>query len=223
MEPAKDPPTKEPSVHVDLWFPVTGRTLPSDHGYALYSALCRLVPTLHAAENWGLHTLRGEPLAPGIISLSRSPRLGLRLPSERIPLVLPLAGRTLEVRGHVLVLSSPTVITLAPHVALSARIVTIKPFLDPESFTAGLRRQLTALDPACAGAQVALGARKVVTIDGRKVVGFSVRLSALSDRASILLQEHGIGGRRKLGCGVFRKSEQALAVDARPQHREAAE
>ena len=210
-------------MHVDLWFPVTGRTLPSDHGYALYSALCRVVPNLHAAMDFGLHTLRGEPLAPGIISLSRSPRLGLRLPAERIPFVLPLAGRTLEVRGHVLVLGSPTVITLAPHIALSARIVTIKPFLEPEPFTAGLRRQLTALDPDCAEAKVALGARKIVTIDGRKVVGFSVRLSGLSDRASILLQERGLGGRRKLGCGVFRESEQALALDARPQQREAAE
>jgi CRISPR-associated protein Cas6 len=133
-------------------------------------------------------------------------------------------GRTLDVRGHVVVLGAPTVITLAPHAALSARIVTIKPFLDPEPFTAGLRRQLTELDPAGGPeVQIALGARKVVTIDGRKVVGFSVRLSGLADSSSVALQEHGIGGRRRMGCGVFRRSEHELARDVRPRHREAAE
>jgi CRISPR-associated protein Cas6 len=210
-------------VHVDLWFPITGRTLPSDHGYALYGALCRVVPQLHHAASWALHTLRGDPIAPGIISLSRSPRLGVRLPSDQIHVVLPLVGRTLDIRGHVVVLGSPTVITLAPHAALSARIVTIKPFLDPEAFTAGLRRQLTELDPTAAETKITLGARKVLAIDGRKVVGFSVRLFGLSDASSLAVQEHGIGGRRKMGCGVFRKSDHELAIDVRPRHREAAE
>ncbi len=32
---------------VDLCFPVLGQTLPSDHGYALYAALSRVLPALH--------------------------------------------------------------------------------------------------------------------------------------------------------------------------------
>lgn len=209
-------------MQVDLWFPITGRTLPSDHGYAMYGALARAVPKLHDADDWGLHTLRGQPLAPGIIALSRSPRLGVRLPAEQIPVVLPLCGRTLEVQGHVIALGSPTIVTLSPHAALSARLVTIKSFMEPGPFTEAVRRQLAELDPKCAEGSLTLGARKVVTVGGRKVVGFSVRVSGLSDEASLILQEQGIGGRRKMGCGVFRKSEHQLAADARPARKEAA-
>jgi hypothetical protein len=32
---------------IDLAFVLVGRTVPMDHGYALFSALCRVVPALH--------------------------------------------------------------------------------------------------------------------------------------------------------------------------------
>ena len=202
---------------VDLWFPLVGRTLPSDHGYGLYGALCRVAPELHEATDWGLHTLRGQPLGPGLIGLSRNPQLGLRLPAERIPLALRISGRRLDVSGHAVTAGAPTVTPLVASSALSARIVTIKSFMDPGPFAEALHRQLVEIDATLGDAKVTLGARKVITISGRQVVGFSVRIAGLSDEGSLLLQEHGIGGRRKMGCGVFRKSEHELAVDARPQ------
>lgn len=211
-----------PSSTVDLWFPVTGRTLPSDHGYALYGALARALPALHAAEDWGLHTLRGAPLAPGIIALSPSPRLGLRLPAARIADVLPLCGRRLEVRGHFLTLAAPTVVSLAGCTALSARLVTIKPFLEPGPFAEAVRRQLVETDATLGDTHVTVGARKILAIDGRKVVGFSVRVANLSLGGSLLLQEQGLGGRRKMGCGLLRRSEHELGVDRRPPERQAA-
>jgi len=208
---------------VDLWFPiVTGRTLPSDHGYAMYGAISRILPKLHEMDGWALHTLRGKPLGPGVISLSSSPRLGLRLPAEAIGAVLPLAGRKLEIRGHHISLGSPTVVTLLAHSALSARIVTIKSFMDAGPFGEAVTRHLAEIDQRCAEGTVVVGARKVVTIDHKKVVGFSVRISGLSEEASLLVQAKGIGGRRRMGCGVFRKSERDLALDERPM-REAAE
>jgi CRISPR-associated protein Cas6 len=209
-------------VQVDLWFPISGRTLPSDHGYAMYGALARALPDLHDAHDWALHTLRGKALGPGLISLSSAPRLGLRLPAERIPLVLRLCGKTLEVRGHFITLGSPTVMPLTPQEALSARLVTIKSFTEPAPFVEAVRRQLAELGSQCADGSVTLGGRKIVTIGGRRVVGFSVRVSGLSDEASLALQEHGIGGRRKMGCGVFRKSEHQLGADARPVRKDAA-
>src|SRR5262245_22921381 len=205
---------------VDLWFPVTGRTLPSDHGYALYSALCWAVPALHEGPWWGLHTLRGARLLAGTIALSRTPRLGLRLPAERIPVVLALAGRRIDVAGHHLGLGPPTVEALVPVKALSARLATIRPFMEPGPFLQAAQRQLAEMEVV---GTVSLGARKVLRIDGRNVVGFSVRVSDLAPEASLRLQERGLGGRRPMGCGRFRRSERELAADARPARREAAE
>jgi CRISPR-associated protein Cas6 len=206
-------------MKVDLWFPVLGSTLPSDHGYALYGALCRVAPELHGADWWALHTLRGVRAAPGFIALSRAPRLGVRLPAEHIPLVLPLAGRQLEVAGSRVRLGAPTVDALTPHEALSARMVTIKPFIEPESFQRAVEKQVTELGVSAA---VTVGARKILRVDGRKIVGFSVRVTGLDGAGSLLLQEEGLGGRRHMGCGVFRRSAHELTADARPL-REAAE
>lgn len=198
---------------VDLWFPVVGRTLPSDHGYVLYGALCRALPELHEAAWWGLHTVRGTRVMAGTISLSRTPRIGIRLPVEHIPTVLPLAGRRFDIGGHSVGLGAPTVEALAPAAALSARVATIKPLMDVEPFARGAEKQLAEMG---VGGTVALGARKIVRIGGRNVVGFSMRVTGLSPEASICLQEKGLGGRRHMGCGVFRRSEGALAGDRRP-------
>ena len=155
-------------------------------------------------------------MGPGIIGLPPGSRLGLRLDTDRIPLALRLAGRRLDVRLHTLTLGPPTVVPMEPSPALSARIVTIKSFMEPEPFAEAVRRQLVETDASLTTAKVTLGARKVITIDGRRVVGFSVRVTDLPNDASMLIQEQGIGGRRKMGCGVFRKSERDLAPDARP-------
>ena len=198
---------------VDLWFPAVGRTLPSDHGYTLYGALCRVLPALHDADWWGLHTVRGTRVMAGTISLSRAPRIGIRLPAEQIPTVLLLAGRRLDVAGHGIGLGAPTVEALAPANAVSARIATIKPFMEPEPFGSAVEKQLAEMEIS---GTVSVGARKIVRIGGRSVVGFSLRVTGLSPEASICLQEKGLGGRRHMGCGVFRRSERELAADARP-------
>jgi CRISPR-associated protein Cas6 len=204
-------------MKVDLWFPVVGRTLPSDHGYALYGALCRVIPELHEQDDWGLHTFRGEGLGAGIIGLSSRPQLGIRVAAEKIPNVLSLAGQTLDVQGHVVRLGGPTVAALAPTPSLSARLVTIKNFMEPGAFAAAVLQQIVEIDSSSQSARVTVGARKVIRIAGRTVVGFSVRVVDLSEQASTLLQEHGVGGRRKMGCGIFRKSDRDLAVDRRPE------
>ena len=41
--------------YVDLAFRLTGSKVPVDHGYALYSALSRLLPEIHGAKNIGVH------------------------------------------------------------------------------------------------------------------------------------------------------------------------
>jgi CRISPR-associated protein Cas6 len=45
--------------------------------------------------------------------------------------------------------------------------------------------------------------RRTVRIREKEVVGYGLDVSRLTAEASILLQEHGLGGRRPFGCGVF--------------------
>jgi len=45
---------------VDLAFRTTGARIPVDHGYALYSAISRILPWIHADRTIGIHPLRGR-------------------------------------------------------------------------------------------------------------------------------------------------------------------
>jgi CRISPR-associated protein Cas6 len=79
---------------VDLHFPVLGERLPADHGFELYAALSRLVPELHGKGcRVRIGPVRGSYIGEGMLQLDpRFSRLRLRLPTDAIPLALPLAG-----------------------------------------------------------------------------------------------------------------------------------
>ena len=46
--------------------------------------------------------------------------------------------------------------------------------------------------------------RQRIAVAGKRVVGFSVRVAELSPQGSLRLQEEGLGGKRAMGCGLFR-------------------
>lgn len=194
------------SVMAELWFKVQGTTLPSLHGYALYGALCRVQPTFHEAEWLGVHTFHGERIGERSIRIPPGSRLGIRLPSERIGEALSIAGQTLTVGGHTLGIGVPEVRPLLSATSLSARMVTIKGFLEPGTFREAAARQLLALDVS---GEIEVGPRLIQPVNEHKIVGFAMRVHGLSEPASLRLQEVGIGGRRRMGCGLFRPSRVA--------------
>lgn len=186
--------------HVDLAFRVMGPTLPVDHGYALYSAINRVVPALHDARDIGVHPIRGRYVGEGSLHLTPSSRLVIRLPDDRIRPFLKLAGRTLDVDGQLLHVGVPETRALRPAASLYARLVTIKGFMEPEVFLEAARRQLQGMDVT---ADLHLGARRTFRVKDKQVVGFEVTALGLDAKDSVRLQEVGIGGRRRMGCGVF--------------------
>ncbi len=194
--------------YVTVYFPVQGRQLPADHGYALYSAITRQLPALHGATWLGLELLSGIPWKQGIIVLpTRGASLRLRLPADHYGHVLPLAGRRLDIAGHPIRLGIPTARPLLPAASLYARVVTIKKFTDAEPFLDAARRQLDALG-ITALLELPIDEqgrprRRIITIHGKRVVGFSLAAHHLSDEDSLRLQTTGIGGRRAMGCGLF--------------------
>jgi CRISPR-associated protein Cas6 len=185
---------------VDLLFPARAGAIPVDHGYWLFSALATLLPTLHERRDVGIFNLRGTSTVGDSLYLGAG-TLRLRCPVEAIPLFLGLAGRSLDLAGHRIVLGAPTVRALEPVPRLSARLVTLKHAEEEEAFRASALRFIEELT----GGPCALhaGRRRIVTVAGRKVVGFGLELSELTPHASQVLQEQGLGGRRHMGCGLF--------------------
>jgi CRISPR-associated protein Cas6 len=187
-------------AYVELHFPLIGKSLATDHGYALFGAISRIVADAHAGDWLSISTLKGSGCGDGTMRLDQAAPLKIRLPVERVQELLNLAGTRLELNGHPIRLGPPQIHQLKPSPTLYARVVTIKGYTEAEPFLDAVERKLSELEVTVVAS---VGPRRIVRIGHRKIVGFAVVLQDLSDTSSILLQERGIGGRRHMGCGFF--------------------
>jgi len=201
--------------HITVSFGLSGKQLPADHGYLLYSAISRSLQALHGVDWLAVELISGFPAGQGLIALpDRGATLRLRIPANHYRDVLPPAGKRLDIGGHQIRLGLPVARPLDPAPSLYARVVTIKKFTEPEPFIKAVNRKLDSFDVK---ARVELPRdeqgryrRRIVTIHGKSVVGFSVAVRDLNDKDSLTLQSFGIGGRRAMGCGIFNPAEAAV-------------
>jgi CRISPR-associated endonuclease/helicase Cas3 len=202
---------------IELQFPVLGPALPAQHGYDLYAALCRLLPQLHEPDCiWQVGPIFGLPAGGGALRLdARRSRLRLRLPAEDIPCALPLAGQALDVAGLRVRLGAPQVRALDAVPILGAKLVALKVHgtdaPTPEAFLAAVRRQFVGrgihgeagIPLARQGPHAGRPRRGVLRLKGRRIVGYALLVQGLTAHESLALQERGVGGRRRMGCGFF--------------------
>jgi CRISPR-associated protein Cas6 len=196
-------------MHVDLAFTVTvQRSIPVDHGYALYGAVSRVLPTVHTENGVAIHPISGRQFGDGLLMLMPWSTLTLRLPADQIPAVLPLAGKSLQIGDTSLRIGVPQVYALEPATALRSRLVVIKvSHINPgqvteEQFTAAARKQLDTLGIA-PEARLTLGKRRTLRVKDAEIVGYEVLVEGLTAEESLALQEAGLGGKHHMGCGVF--------------------
>ena len=190
---------------VDVGFPARGRTLPVDHGYLLFSALCHLVPRLRDEPEWGVHPILGRPIGSTHLELFQHSLVQLRVPMNHVGHVTELASQSLRVGRHLLKLGVPSVYPLQPARNLRSRCVTVHGHEEPERFEHTLRRELSGLpgSPEIADIEIHVGERRYVRTRSRVVPGFEVTLSNVEPETSLGVQAHGVGGRRYLGLGLF--------------------
>lgn len=192
---------------VELSFPIRGQSFPADHGYGLYASLILLFPELRYTSQLSILTIPGIPDRQGKIFLTDQSHLRIRVPVSKIPLVYPLAGKKIKIGIHEVQTGIPYVSVLQPAPTLRARIVTLKGHLEPQSFLAATRRQMDALGIA-GELSIPLNrdgepSRKTIKVKRYTVVGFTTEVTGLSDEDSLKLQQWGLGGKRRMGCGVF--------------------
>jgi CRISPR-associated protein Cas6 len=208
---------------INVSFSLSGKQLPADHGYLLYSAISKASSSLHGNDWLAIELISGFPSGRGLIVLpERGATLRLRIPAGHYRDVLSLAGKRLDIGGHQIRLGLPVARPLEPAGSLYARVVTIKKFTEPEPFLEAVKRKL---DSFGVKGRVELPRdeqgryrRRIVTIHGKSVVGFSVALHELNDEDSLLLQAgavrvvspcddsikwQSIFSRRAMGCGFF--------------------
>ena len=216
--------------NIDMIFPVRG-TLPVDHGYPLFSAISRLVPSAHGSEGWALLPVRGK-LSEDKRLLATTPdsSITIRLAKERAMEFLPLMRQAMTVDGYHLDTADFHVRSHRPAAALVAHNVSINVIeyqnddtddVRREKFTASLMRQLRQIAEKdqfnVDDLVVTVGRTRMQRIgkmqtlkrkageveDRARVLGYQVFVEDLTPEASLSLQHHGLGGHRHMGCGSF--------------------
>jgi CRISPR-associated protein Cas6 len=213
-------PEGENMPKIDVWYRIRGGKIPADHGYHLFSVLSRAVPCIHEDAEIGIYPIPGKPQKDRSIELLPNSALGLRVSVEQLQHILPLVGKELDISGFKIKVGNPQIQNLIPSPRLYSRLVIIKGYMDPEGFLGAANRQLKELgvrgrvslvfQPQIAqeNKDKKTGTRspflrRTLCIRDKQIVGFAVRAEELTAEESILLQERGLGGRRRFGCGIF--------------------
>ena len=167
---------------------------------------------MHGNPHIGLHMVRGERIGNGRLLVGPNARLGLRLPSNLLPRCLKLAGKSINLDGYRLRVGVGKTRALIPAATLRCWIATTRNGDDPVRFDAEIARQAAALgirgkvfrSPKVSGENDSRDpSRRIVRIKNKRIVGYAVLATELTAKESLLLQERGLGGRRRMGCGVF--------------------
>lgn len=181
---------------------VLGDRLPADHNYLLYSALVKLRPQLKKVE-WQLGTVVGIPDSRGWIRLGGKSHLMVRCNLANLG-DFDFSGQILRVGKSFLQLGEGVGHSLQHHENLKARIITIKSSyrcaVSEFEFGVSLGKQL---QQAGIAAMPLVGDRCTIKIKDADVIGYCVEFKALKPKESLFLQRYGLGGRRRMGAGVF--------------------
>ncbi|MEL6442219.1 MAG: type I-MYXAN CRISPR-associated protein Cas6/Cmx6 [Cyanobacteria bacterium J06621_8] len=203
-------------TYVDVVFPLKGRLLPLDNGYLIYSALSRLCPNIHRLNNIGIHPIAGRPNPYKQLKLTQSSQLKIRIPLEQILSIYQfLVEQTFKIGESQFYIGTPEYQALFSATNLYSRLVIIRRCIEPQAFIEAAQRQLEKLGIK---GQIKILQKQNGQLQCRQLTmrkkegtfpirGYGVEVTDLSEADSIKLQQHGIGGKRKMMCGVFVPSQ----------------
>ena len=190
-----------------------GGAVPADYRAVLAATLEARLPWLAQTPGAGVHRLRLVAGGGGQALLARRTRLVLRLPRERLAPARCLEGATLMLSDHALKVGSMQVRELLPWGTLYAHLVAAEASVasGEGAFMDQLNAELRALGVSC---RTVCGRHQVLLAG--TLQGYSLMLDGLSAPDSLRLLEQGIGGHRRLGCGLFVPHKSAAAVGTPP-------
>jgi CRISPR-associated protein Cas6 len=202
-------PDIDDAAVTEVHFELQGTLLPKDHGYPLFLELSRLLPWLPEETLAAVHPIHGaETGKDDLLILNRRAKLVVRIPRQREDDVSILSGQTIMIGGHKLTIGKGKTKPLTRHSPLYAHCVSTGS-MDEEGFTRDIIRILDDLKITC---RFICGRRQTITTADGVTYGYSLLLHDLPVDLSILVQQRGMGGNRKIGCGIFipHKSTSAL-------------
>jgi len=201
---------------LELRWRVSG-CLPNDYAYKLFGAICHRLPArIHEEKSWTMSPIVGDRTRETSGFTVDGATLAIRCPLRLLPAFAAMEtpqGLALGEFWAVTLSPAPTVHTLRPAANLSAARVVLRatsgaPPLSREEFQQRVVERLrdefgVRATLRVPGATVHVGAASSLRVGGDLSHGFAVELRGLDEVASLRLQEIGLGGRVRMGCGFL--------------------
>ena len=132
--------------------------------------------------------------------------IAIHITSEKVSFVYSFGGKSLTIGKRKIRLGIPEMNFLQPKLKLRSHIVVIRGYEEPNGFLEAAKRQAEGLNIRADLKLISKkdGTAKPKTVKVKQIlVGFGIEANNLSKADSIVLQEKGLGGKHKMGCGVF--------------------
>lgn len=185
------------------------RKIPVGHGYALYSALCRAVPEIHISDDvLAIRSLSGA-YADRHLHIPKIGVLTAYVTAAGVPIMCRLVGADIDVCGVPLSLGTTQIGTFRPRGRpMRAHMVAINLSDPPQDHLQHRRRYRDAIirqleSRGIFTSDVKIGRVAHMGVGDFRYVGYRVDVGVLPPQDDIALQIHGVGGKRRMGCGIF--------------------
>ena len=197
---------------IDYAFELTGSHLPPNYPAALDAAIVGVLPWALKDPFFGIHAIKA-PLTEAGYVLSRRSRLQIRAFASRAEDVSGLQGKTLTCGDASVTVGKMVHRPVTAFPTLRAQMV-VNALADEQVFMDDVGMQLEVLGIK---GGVMCGMPASVQGDSGLLNGFAVVLHELSPAHSLRLQTVGLGGARRLGCGLFVHHKVIEGPDAWPE------
>lgn len=198
LEAARQRPDGGDDAVVDFSFEIKGQSLPGDYPAGLEAAILESLPWAGNDPFFGIHPVNA-PLTDAGYMLSRRSRLQLRAFASHAGELAELTGQELKFGDARVTIGAVTQRPVKPFATLRAQMV-VNSLADEAAFIDDIGMQLEVL--AIKGG-VICGKAAAVNGQSGQLEGFAVVVHDLSPSHSLRLQTIGLGGARRLGCGLF--------------------
>ena len=211
-----------PDDVIDLSYVVKCKCLPLEHMQELYDSLSEVLPQLKDDKFAGIHPINGSESGNGwersndpseLIYLSRRQKLSIRISKDYLQDAENLVGQTINVAGYDVELGKTSIKKLSDLPTTFCRSIMVDGRMDEDDFLQWAYNELKSLDIIVN--KMMAGKERVVQLpNGSERVTRSLMVAELKQVESVLLQQHGLGEGRKLGCGIFLPQKDIKAVNS---------
>ena len=207
---------------IDLSYAIKCKCLPLEHMQELYESLSEVLPQLKGDKFAGIHPINGAESGNGwerssdpsqLIYLSRRQKMTIRISNDYLAEAEKLSGQTIIVAGHEVELGKTSIKKLSDLPTTFCRSIMIDSRMDEDEFLKWAYNDLKSLGIEVQ--KMMAGKERVVSLpDGGERITRSLMVAELKQAESVLLQQHGLGEGRILGCGIFLPQKDIKAVNS---------